>query len=294
MKFFIIFVFVFLTISEKTLDATPDSDFVFVAGYKNNPDSLKLFKFAKTFKRVGVRLVLRGIDKSEHLSVKTVIWNALRENSYFILSDLSKQRKIKIPHRKDRRGSEKFFRENLLMTLFVEQSKKRNGEKSLSFRMHWLNRNTKERIVFQTEKMFVNGGYENIQKIVYTWKSEILPIQDVFFISELRCVSNDKSMTRFLEIGCKRLREKEQDPESAKVYWERAVKISAAEYDRESIQNNLAYYYISIGDFKKAEECFLKADSLDVSESYRVHRSQLEDIREFRKKYDYYEEENSR
>lgn len=293
-NFLIVFLLIIFSNSTRNLYATPDSDFIPVAGYENNPDAMKLRKFAKNSKRVGVRIVFKGYAKSEEPSEKKAILETFRENSYFILNDLSEQKKKRNRNAGRRLGSTNSFRENLLMTLFLDKSVPENGRRMISLRMEWLNRKTKERVHFQNDLSFENGNTKDIQKMLYAWKSKILPMQDVFFIADLRCVSYYAKMTRFLEIGCRNLVQREEDPDFAANYWEDAKRISSNYYDRESIENNLAYYYISIGDFKKAEECFQNADALDVSESYRRHRYQLEDIREFRNKYGYYEEENSR
>ncbi|PJZ53324.1 hypothetical protein [Leptospira adleri] len=294
MNFLIVFVMMFFSNAERNLYATPDSDFIPVAGYENNQDAMRLRKFAKNSRRVGVRIVLKGYAKSEESSQKNAILETFRENSYFILNDLSERKKRRNRDGGHRLGSNQSLQENLLMTLSLDKSRPENGLTMKAIRMEWLNRKTKERIYFQTDFLFENGSAKDIQKMLYIWKSKILPKLDVFFIADVRCVSYYPKMTRFLEIGCGNLTQKEQDPDFAAEYWEKAEQISANDYDRESIQNNLAYYYISIGDFKKAEECFRNADALDVSESYRSHRYQLEDIRAFREKYGYYEEEDSR
>ncbi|MBM9578538.1 hypothetical protein JWG45_15430 [Leptospira sp. 201903070] len=290
MKYFITLVLVFLSISEKNLEATPDSDFVLVAAYKKNPDALKLRTLVGVSKRVGVRIVLKGFDRSESLSVTNTILDSLRENSYLILNEFSNRKKNQIRSEKKSRNTKRNPSEKLRMTFLVIQSKPKNAETKLLFRMTWLNRKTKDQIEFQTEKSLTKQDPKNIQKIVYDWKSEILPKQDVFFISDLRCVSNKKERTLFLQIGCDSLLQKTADPDSNREYWARAERLSWTGYDLESIQNNLAYYYISSGNFRKAEESFLKADLLDESTNYRSHKYQLEEIRELRNKYNFYEE----
>ncbi|AOP34879.1 hypothetical protein A0128_14110 [Leptospira tipperaryensis] len=288
MKFLNIVVLIFVLFLQENIYATPDSDYVPVAGYKNNPDAMKLRKFAGTERRVGLRLILNGIGKSEYSYARRAVVETLRDNSYFILNDLSDLKKIKTPSLKDQRGSKKNLHKNLLMTFVLNRSKTKDGNEILSFKMDWKNLGTKEQIHFESGNRIVDREIPNIQKLLRNWKSEILPIQDVFFISELRCVSNDKKTTRFLEIGCKALLQKDRHLASAKKYWKKAERIRLSEYDQESIRNNLGYYFISIGNFKKAEECFMEADSLDSSTDYRKHRYQLEEIQIFREKYPYY------
>ncbi|WP_147456667.1 tetratricopeptide repeat protein [Leptospira stimsonii] len=287
------FALICLWILVQSLSSTPDSDFVPVAGYKNNAESMRLRKLAGDFRRVEVRFFLKGFDRSESVRIKKATLNTLREDSYFIWNEGAEEKGIQSEIVQKGKNSKTFSKENLLMTIVLRRSKSDDGQKKILFRMDWLNRKTLVRANFHSEERFVDEDQRNIQKLLYTWKSEILPIQDVFFIENIDCVSNDAKTTAFLEIGCKNLLQKTGDSGSFKKYWEKAERSPLTGRDRESIQNNLAYYSVSLGDFKKAEECFSTADSLDDSESYRRHRDQLEAIREFRKKYRHYETKDS-
>ncbi|MBW0432607.1 hypothetical protein HGB47_03155 [Leptospira yasudae] len=290
-----LFVIIFFFYNVLTpLSATPDNSEILFANYPNNEKAMDLRRFSQGARRIVIQIDLDklvGISSEQKKEIKESILEAFEKGSYFRFIEVrntahSKQR----TSRRDEDKKRQIETEKILMkiTLDRKESKRNEGELAEIGVFIELTRRDASGKRFVSHSPF-SANPKEIKNFIIEWKKDFFPSEESFTIGEFFCYDSDKFINALLVRACSDLLNHTQNPGRAKFFLDKANKKVGSKRSSESIQNLLGYHFVSIGDFKSAEECFLKAKSLDEDVDQNKYDSTIQKVRELRNQYFYYE-----
>ncbi|MCG6194622.1 hypothetical protein LFX25_15365 [Leptospira sp. FAT2] len=279
-----------------SLSATPDNSEILFANYPNNEKAMELRRFSKDVQRIAIRIDLDklvGFSSEQKKKIKESILEAFEKESYFRFIEVRNTARSKQKQRNAGRDSDKKRRietEKILMKVTLDRKESKSDESELAeigVFIELIRRDAGgKRFVSQPPS---SANPKELKNFIINWKKDFFPSEDSLTIGEFFCYDPDKSINALLVRACSDLLDHTRNPGRVKFFLDKAKKKVGTDRSSESVQNLLGYHFVSIGDFKSAEECFLKAKSSDEDVNQNNYDSTIQKVRELRNQYFYYE-----
>lgn len=288
------------------LFATPDNDMIAFAGYEYNKQASDLKELVGDARKIALKIDLNKLDPSKRDQFHPSIRRVFEENSYFRFTDVSDPKGFDRIKENEYNNPTNLRYGKVLLKFVLDRYEIKKDFTEIDFtvelvhlenhkKLRYTYSNYDKKLRYTNSSGYASFPDENeFVSLLSQWKKGIFPSQELFPIEELSCSDPDSKIEKLLNQGCSELLDQTQDPGKSRFFFEKAQKNTENKVTREAIHNALGYHFVSVGNFKDAEEHFTEADRLNDSAVREKYKSRIEAVRALRKKYNYYKEDFDR